>query len=363
VRAVLDVVPPQLDGITVEVGYSVAPQLILENPTPDPVEILDPEGRPFLTIGPDGVLGNLDSLAWHRSNDPSGANPLPAPLEELLAANPNPPPRWGRVTRDPAWGWFDHRLHPEVPVVPPEMREAGVPADLEPWVVPVRYRGETVELKGRIRFQPVRGGFGYRLVGGDRQVTPAEGVQVAVIGAKDVPGLLLTNTSGREVVVLGRDQEPFLRFSAAGVEANVRSPQWIEYLRAKGQDPGAVAADAAAPPEWVLQTGQQVYPWSELRGSIGAEEPPEDVMRLGVPVDVLEWEVPILVDGERHVVRGVTEWVPKTEPAPTAAEGSAAGLSPAAMRGALALVAVAALAATEVVRRRRAVPTRTEGEY
>ena len=353
VRPVLDPVPEQLDGVTVQLGYSAAHQLVLSNPTSEPVEILDTDGVPFLSIGPEGVLGNLNARAWYSTNDPFGQTPVPREVQER--PDSDPPPRWGRVSEEPSWGWFDHRLHPATPLTPPEVVEAGVPVDLRRWVVPVRYRGQTLELTGRIRYQPLRGGFRYRLAPGGNRVTPADGVEVALLEGRDVPGLFLSNASGREVVVLGRDGEPFLRFGPAGVEANRLSPQWVQMLRDRGEAPPDARADPGAPPEWVVQTGQHAFPWPEPRGSFGAEEPSEDVVRVGVPVDVLEWEVPILVGGERHVIEGVTQWMPKDamlrQHRGEADEPDNCGLSPTALRGELATLTIVALAAFEVRRR------------
>src|SRR5688572_17371795 len=61
------------------------------------------------------------------------------------------------------------------------------------------------------------------------------GVQVAVLGGDD--RLRLANYSGKTIVVLGYDGEPFLRFAEDGVFENVRSP--ATYL-SRERDPAKI---------------------------------------------------------------------------------------------------------------------------
>ena len=350
IRAILDHVPPELDGITVQLGYSVAQQLVLSNPTDQPVEILEPDGTPFLSIGPEGVLGNLNAAAWFTTNDPFGETSVPQDLVRQLGEGTTLPPRWGRVSREPSWGWFDHRLHPGAPMAPSRVVEAGVPADLEAWAIPVRYRGKTLELKGRIVYRPLRGGFSYSLAGGERTVTPVPGIELSILEGRSIPAIFMKNTSGQEVVVFGSRNEPFLRITSAGVESNLHSPTWLDVLRSKGEAPPDAAGDPAAPPQWSLVTSQDAFAWPEPRGSYGAEEPGDDVIRLGVPVDVLQWEIPFTVGGQRHVVEAVTQWVPAPD---VLGERKGRGSSLPAVRAGLAVAAVLVLVFVEVRRRRR----------
>ncbi|MGH8908039.1 MAG: hypothetical protein ACRD0K_16365 [Egibacteraceae bacterium] len=351
----LDQVPAQLSGMTVQVVYSATQQLVLANPTDEPVEVLEPDGTPFLRIGPEGVLVNLNARSWYTTNDPFGQTPVPEDVLRLLAEDPKPAPRWGRVSRQPSWGWFDHRLHPATPTVPPQVVEAGVPADLQTWTVPVRHLGRTLQLKGRIVYRPLRGVYRFTLAGGERTATPVPGVEVSILEGRGVPAVFLKNTSGQEVVVFDAQDEPFLRITGAGVEADTRSLGWAEVRRAEGEPVAGAPPHPPAPPEWSVVASQNSYAWPEPRGSYGAEEPPEDTIRLGVPVDVRTWRIPLSVGGQRHLVEAVTQWVPADDrirqlDGDTA---SAAGPRRTAVRAALAALAALALACAEITRRRR----------
>lgn len=361
VQPVLDEVPSELDGMSVQIAFSVAPQLVLTNPTDAPVEVLSPDGTPFLRIGPNGVEGNLNARGWYTTNDPFGGTPIP---ERLLAGNGKPEARWGQVSREPSWGWFDDRISPRAADAPPEVVAGGEPATLSAWAVPVRYRGKIVELKGRIVSRALRGGFRYRLASGEQTATPIPGVTVSILEGAGVPGVFLANSTGQEVVVVGRDGEPFLRFSSKGVEANALSPSWAQTQRARGEALPDVRPDPKAPPQWRLVTSQQAFGWPEPRGSFGVDEPGAEVVRLGVPIDVRRWEIPLDVGGQRALVQAVTQWVPMAavvgvagQPATSSRGG---GLGGTALRGGLAALALAALGALEVTRKRRRTRPATE---
>lgn len=115
IRPVLDAVQPALPGLTVQIAARVTAQLVVANPTPTTLSVLDGDGQPLLRIGPEGVLANRSSPWWYLTNSPNGDAPIPAD------AQPGAPPRWERVSADPAWGWFEHRLHPAPQGVPPDV--------------------------------------------------------------------------------------------------------------------------------------------------------------------------------------------------------------------------------------------------
>jgi hypothetical protein len=354
---VLDEVPSELDGVSVQTAFSVAPQLVLTNPTDAPVEVLSPERTPFLRVGPNGVEGNVNARDWYTTNDPFGAKPIP---EHLRAGDGTPEARWERVSREPSWGWFDQRISPRAIVVSPKTIAAGGPATLRTWTVPVRYRGKVVELKGRIVYRPLRGGFRYGLAGGEQTATPVPGVSVSILEGAGVPGVFLTNTTDREVVVVGKDGEPFLRFSSKGVEANALSPSWVQAQRIRGEASPDAATDAKALPRWQLETPQQAFGWLEPRGSFGADEPGLEIVRLGVPVDVRRWEIPLDVGGQRHVVQAVTQWVPIADVAGLADQTATSSKGSGILRGGLAALALVALVTVEITRKRRRPQPRTE---
>ncbi|WP_433078611.1 hypothetical protein ACQP1P_37820 [Dactylosporangium sp. CA-052675] len=121
-------------------------------------------------------------------------------------------------------------------------------------------------------------------------------VSVAGVEVRAVEGgarLELVNRSGREVVVLGLQGEPFLRVSDRGVEENRQSPTWFASRSIGGSAGGG---NAAAAPEWHLVAHQPRVRWHDER----ARELPARA-----------WSVPLLVDGrEPGIVRGTVAAVP-----------------------------------------------------
>jgi len=135
---------------------------------------------------------------------------------------------------------------------------------------------------------------------------PAPGVRIVPLPGR-VPGMLLENSTTEPVLVLGRSGEPFLRFSAAGVEVNSRSPLWIENERARGEaieDDG----DPASAPAWRRVSVAPRLAWIEFRAWPGADEP-----RLVAPRDRrvrsrFAWSIPLRVGGREIVLVGLTTW-------------------------------------------------------
>jgi hypothetical protein len=306
IHTVLDAVEPELPGVTIAVAVSASPQLVVSNPTPVELVVVAETGEPFLRIGPEGVLANFDSPAWYLSNSPGGAVTVPE------SARPDAPPRWALVATEPAWGWFDHRLHPQPGRVPPDVLERGERSTLARWEVPFDYGGQPVTARGRIQYRPDRGRVSAHLVG-PSDPFPSVSVQLS---AGPVPGLVLRNTGADPVTVYGPTGEPFARVGPAGAEVNRRSPAWVDNARAQERDPAATAAvvDAAAPPEWLVVSSAPTFAWLEFRGAYPDDEPPPRARRSTEPTVLREWSVPVEAGGQRVTVSGQTIWSPTTAP-------------------------------------------------
>ena len=147
-------------------------------------------------------------------------------------------------------------------------------------------------------------------------VAPATpGLTLSVIEAGS--RLQLENDTGRELVVLGYEGEPYLRVGPGGVDVNRRSP--ATYLNAERQGaPVPAAADAKAPPEWDHLSDGTVARWHDHRTHwMGLQRPPEverdpDSRHVLIPV----WAVEVR-DGDRTVTAtGQLEWVPGPSPWP-----------------------------------------------
>ncbi len=309
-----DAISPALPGVSASVAYSLGPELALVNRSSSPVEVLGPDGRPFLRIGPGGVEANLSSAWWYQTGVPGGAGRVPP------RAQHGGPARWARVAREPAWAWFDGRLDGGVSTVPPRVRAAGRPAVLGRWSIPLRFAGGSARVTGHVEFRPVLGSITPRLVS---PPSPAPGLSAVVLPGR-VPGLFLSWTGGGAVTVLGREGEPFARFSPRGVEVNERSPTHLDDLRARGEAP-RVAADASAPPVWRRQADAPSYAWLDSRARYPPGQPPEAVALAARPARLRTWTIPVEVAGRRVALRGETDWVPSPQAVAAAARKRRAG--------------------------------------
>lgn len=137
-----------------------------------------------------------------------------------------------------------------------------------------------------------------------------EGLSIAVIELGN--RLELRNATGSEVVVLGYDDEPYLRVGPEGVFTNRRSP--ATYLNADRRATRAVPDDAVAhaPPEWERISAGPVARWYDHRVHwMGVQDPPAaraapDRRHVVFP----SWTVPILRGDARVEARGDLVWVP-----------------------------------------------------
>lgn len=229
VRVVFDGIEPPVDGLLVQVydDAQLAPQLVLDNRTSRPLEILDRRGRSMLRIRPQA-----------------------------------------------SYGWFDGRIDPRR--ARPAAPDPPAPGVAGEWRVPARYGGQRIELRGHFRYDPPpTGAFVARLTSG-RELAP--GVHVTLSGGER-PALLLENTGDAAVVVLGLHGEPFLLVSAAGVEANLASPTWQELDRGD-----AVAAPRGARVRWQRVSRVPRYRWLDARA--GRPPPGATARAWEVPVRV-----------------------------------------------------------------------------
>jgi hypothetical protein len=296
----LDPLAPELAGVRVQVHRTVAYQLVVENTTDRVLEVIDERGVAFVRIGPTGVEGNLSAPAWYRGYAPEGR--VPPSLLERLKKGESPEPRWVRARREPTWGWFDARIDPEA-----KRAEHGQRA----FAVPVRICGTASALRGRFVPEPPRKGtLRARLLSGSEL---APGVRISLVPGR-AASFLLQSESHETVTVLGRDGEPFVRISPAGVEANLRSATFAEVARLRGGADLALEPQADAPTQWQRLTDVPSYGWVDLRTAYPESDVPAAVAAGRERVELLHWSVPIRIGAadEAPVVRveGVTEWNP-----------------------------------------------------
>jgi hypothetical protein len=183
----------------------------------------------------------------------------------------------------------------------------------------------------------------------DRITPRSEGVTVEVLNRDD--RMLLRNTSGKDVVILGYDEEPYARVLADGtVEVNTDSEAY--YLNddrfANVDVPAGV--DGKGEPRWkeIGKTGR--FEWHDHRFHWMSEGTPPQVKDESVRTKVFDWTVPIEVGGERGTIAGTLFWTPLP--------GGGAPLG--AIIAGAAIVIVLCIAVAVVRFRRRAAAERPE---
>lgn len=177
-----------------------------------------------------------------------------------------------------------------------------------------------------------------------------DGVDVSILNREDE--LLLVNRSGRDLMVLGYQDEPYARIAADGtVAVNERSEAfWINQER-DGIVDVPDSADSDAEPDWRVLDRSGRFSWHDHRIHWMAEGRPPQVTDPGVRTKIFDWEVQVQVAGASApaTIAGVLEWTP----------GEDGGAPVAAIVGFVALL-LGSAALVVVVRRRRATEGATE---
>jgi hypothetical protein len=314
----IDAVAPALPGVTIEVRAGVADQLLVVNTTATPLTITATGGEPFLRISKDTAEANVASPDWYTSNSPLGTARVPA------TARPTATPMWRTVARTGAWGWFDHRLHPATRPLTEALRTARRVVRLGGWTVPFRYGGTPGTVTGHVEYRPLLGAFRSRV----EHVPP--GVALDVLDGR-VPGLFLRWQGSGTLTVTGIGGEPFAMLDTNGVRVNDASPTALDDRRLRGDPPATVPTG----PTWRGAGTQPRLTWLDRRLAYSPGFPPADVAESNHPTTLVEWDVPVDVDGRADHLRGTTTWVPN---APDTGH-----LNAAILWGALAAGVVAAL--------------------
>jgi len=131
------------------------PALFVASQAPKPVVLLDTNQLPFLSIGPEGVYANPQSVGWRHSGR-AAAYAMPqtvsAPTPPGCVAGPAA--HWLKVTNATRYSYIEPRLHqpngrPTATVV-----AAGKQAVLNEWEIPYCYAGARKRLLGFNWWQP-----------------------------------------------------------------------------------------------------------------------------------------------------------------------------------------------------------------
>ena len=308
-QPIFERIKPDAPGVEVEVVYTANFQLVLRNSGDkeltvyaDEKDLGDGKGEPYIRIGPEGVFGNFKSPSWYNSNVPEGLLKFPEGSE----AGADVPPVWRRVTAEPVWGWFDHRLHPVERYVNQETKQSKKPVKLGEWKVPISIGGDKGAIEGRLEYKPILGTYKSLLKSPE---VPADGIKIQLASAPRVPALFVENLSGKPVTILGKDGEPFARIGPEIVEVNLHSPTYVEHIKAQGTTP-TVEADARAEPKWEQAQRTPRWRWLEFRAAAPDQEPSEELTERDSPTTVKNWRVPILIGDEKSEIVGITQFVP-----------------------------------------------------
>ncbi len=150
-----------------------------------------------------------------------------------------------------------------------------------------------------------------------KRVSPdIDGVEVRIVetGSR----IELTNRTDDDIIVLGYQEEPYLRVGPDGVFENRRSP--AVYLNASRQGDTTIpgTADPEAEPDWHLISDGQVARWHDHRIHwMGNQDPPQvrrdpDSTHVVIP----DWTITMQTGDRTITVTGDLLWVPGPSPIP-----------------------------------------------
>jgi hypothetical protein len=127
--------------------------------------------------------------------------------------------------------------------------------------------------------------------------------------------LQLDNHSSRDVIVLGYDNEPYLRVGPGGVYQNDRSPAVYLNRTRTGNVPVPRSADPNAPPTWHKIGDGTTVRWHDHRAHwLASTNPPEVQANPGARHLVQRWTLTLVRANIRITVHGDVVWVPGPSP-------------------------------------------------
>jgi hypothetical protein len=135
------------------------------------------------------------------------------------------------------------------------------------------------------------------------------GLSANVVGG-DV-WLRVSNYSGKRIVILGYQGEPYLRFEESSVYENARSP--AAYMnRFRGLHAGLPAgASPIAAPRWRKVADGASYRWRDHRIYWVRTDPPPGVKAHPDRIQrIFAWRVPGRADGRRFAITGILGYAP-----------------------------------------------------
>lgn len=141
---------PGIEGVTFQI-HGGDELLEVVNDTDEEIVILgyEPEPRPYLRVGPDGVWENRNSEATYVNKDRLGQVSLPPNLR------PDAEPDWVKVSDARSAAWHDHRIHYMSAGIPPAVTDPSEETVvIERWEVPFTFGGEQYSVFGDLTWIP-----------------------------------------------------------------------------------------------------------------------------------------------------------------------------------------------------------------
>lgn len=286
-QALLDASLELPADVEVQIRHSLAPQVLLSNQSEQALEVLDPRGRAFLRIGPEGVHADMNAAAWYNTYSVAG---LATPQ---AAQDPQAAPRWRQVSTETAWGWFDPRLSPD----PDAGNDSGADYTPPPWEIPTRRaEGSPFRLSGHFQQTQAQGQWQSQLTRSGR-LSPQ--ISIGLIPGP-VDAFMLRNQSQQPVTVIGVDAEPFVRVGPEGVFANATSKTWRAWGRSRFEQSDLEATQ----PQWIKISNSQTYTWLDPRSRPATSEPSD----ASAAQALHHWSIPLRVAGELTQLPGQSQW-------------------------------------------------------
>lgn len=176
------------------------------------------------------------------------------------------------------------------------------------------------------------------------------GVNALVLGGDD--RLRISNYSGKTILILGYEGEPYLRFDKTGVYANTLSPaaHLNRFRLPRPLKPGVI--DPSARPHWRRVAPGVTYEWHDHRIHWTGRRPPRAVQEHPDRIQrIFSWRVPGRAAGAPFAITGFLGYAP--DPARAKDAGGTSGwlLGAAIAAGVLAAAALVGMGARRARRR------------
>ncbi len=284
IQTLITGIQPVLPGVSITtIQDAIAPALSAVNDSGDELEVLGPDGVPFLRLGRTGAFGNITSPAFFLSAAPSGETSVPS------SARPGKRPVWVALSRKPAWAWYDQRV-PGITTAAPAVRARPEPTRLASFSIPLLYGGRGARAQGEVDYRPPRGGPVATMTS---PIQLAPGVTVALTPGR-YPDVYLQNQSSATVTIEGQQGEPFAQIGPRGVRVNLRSPIHEADALARGGN-AIVRVEGSAAPLWRTVSTTPTYDWLDPR-----------------PRFLPQWTIPVRVGARAYAITGKLAFVPAT---------------------------------------------------